>query len=201
MSIYRDTCAMLIIKSNVSWIGQFWYDFVRNANIKNPFIKFRHHHPDLTYICDAKSHEHQSCGVLEFLQKKYYGPQISCCSVVNCPTRCYLGFCDDHLSQHPDNRETGYSNVLDHDQTWNAHVKNTHAWPSSPSMCSNLFKSFCLTKSHISSAVLYLHLRCSCYSGKISHQIYNHKVRSQKKPYNNISPWYKHKLLNSFLWN
>ena len=23
-----------------------------------------------------------------------------------------LGFCDDHLSQHPDNRKTGYSNVL-----------------------------------------------------------------------------------------
>ena len=29
-----------------------------------------HHHLDLTYICDAKSHEHQSCGVLELLQKK-----------------------------------------------------------------------------------------------------------------------------------
>ena len=35
--------------------------------------------------------------------------------LVSCPTRSlywYLGFCDDHLSQHPDNRETGYSNVL-----------------------------------------------------------------------------------------
>ena len=29
-----------------------------------------HRHLDLTYICDAKPHEHQSCGVLELLQKK-----------------------------------------------------------------------------------------------------------------------------------
>ena len=29
-----------------------------------------HRYLDLTYICDAKSHEHQSCGVLELLQKK-----------------------------------------------------------------------------------------------------------------------------------
>ena len=50
----------------------------------------------------------------------------------------------------------------DHKQTRNAHVKKAHTWPSSPSMWSNLFKSFCLTKSYISSAVLYLHLRCSC---------------------------------------
>ena len=48
------------------------------------------------------------------------------------------------------------------DQIRNAHVKNAHAWPSSPSMWSNLYKTFCLTKSYISSAVLYLHLRCSC---------------------------------------
>ena len=27
----------------------------------------------------------------------------------------YLDFSDDHLSQNPDNRETGYSNVLDKD--------------------------------------------------------------------------------------
>ena len=33
-------------------------------------------------------------------------------------------------------------------------------------MWSNLFKSFCLTKSYISSAVLYLHLRCSCFRQK-----------------------------------
>ena len=36
------------------------------------------------------------------------------CVLVSCPTRWslywYLGFCND---QHPDNRETGYSNVLD----------------------------------------------------------------------------------------
>ena len=35
--------------------------------------------------------------------------------LVSCPTRwslyLYLGFSNDHLSQHPDNRETGYSNV------------------------------------------------------------------------------------------
>ena len=39
-----------------------------------------------------------------------------CPGIVRCPTRWplywYLGFWDDHLSQHPDNRETGYSNVL-----------------------------------------------------------------------------------------
>ena len=50
-----------------------------------------------------------------------------------------------------------------------ARVKKAHAWPSSPSMWSNLFKSFqfksfCWTKSYVSSAVLYLHLRCSCWS-------------------------------------
>ena len=33
-------------------------------------IDMDHRHLDLTYICDAKSHEHQSCGVLELLQKK-----------------------------------------------------------------------------------------------------------------------------------
>ena len=48
-------------------------------------------------------------------------PFSSSSSLVSCPTRwclyCYLGFCDDHLSQHPDNRETGYSNVLHHHQT------------------------------------------------------------------------------------
>ena len=49
----------------------------------------------------------------------------------------------------------------DHDQTRNAHVKNAHAWQSSPSVWSNLFKSFFLT-SYVSSAVLYLHLWCSC---------------------------------------
>ena len=40
--------------------------------------------------------------------------QVSQKVLVRCPTRWslywYLGFCDDH--QHPDNRETGYSNVL-----------------------------------------------------------------------------------------
>ena len=33
-------------------------------------IDMDHRHLDLTYICDAKPHEHQSCGVLELLQKK-----------------------------------------------------------------------------------------------------------------------------------
>ena len=38
-------------------------------------------HP--TYICDAKSHEHQSCRVLELLQKKDRGHKISrrCCII------------------------------------------------------------------------------------------------------------------------
>ena len=37
-------------------------------------------------------------------------------ALVSCPTiwslYWYLSFCNDHLSQHPDNRETWYSNVL-----------------------------------------------------------------------------------------
>ena len=33
-------------------------------------INMDHRHLDLIYICDAKPHEHQSCGVLELLQKK-----------------------------------------------------------------------------------------------------------------------------------
>ena len=45
--------------------------------------KLHPHHLDPTYICDAKSHEHQSCRVLQLLQKKDRGHKISrrCCII------------------------------------------------------------------------------------------------------------------------
>ena len=76
-------------------------------------------HPDLKESANSPQLKHQNMFRLRALafQRRSSSTQVKLIfPPVSCPTisslYLYFGFCNDHLSHNPDNKETWYSNVL-----------------------------------------------------------------------------------------